>query len=78
MQDYLPDSSSEVDHSENGTNGIANFTNALVDVLFCIGLVVKGSDVLHQVHIAVLLHHGEDGAVEAAPGRLNDAQLKPL
>jgi hypothetical protein len=82
MQDHLPESGNQVNHTENGTARMADFTNALTDilheVLVHIGLVVKGSDVLQQVHIAVLLHHGEYGAVEAAPGRLNDVQLKPL
>ena len=42
------------------------------------GLGVEGPEVLDQPNPAVLLAHGEDRAVELAPGWLDNSHLEPL
>jgi len=51
MQDHLPESCCQVYCAENGADWPANFADAFADVLhdvfIGVGLVVKGSEVLH-------------------------------
>jgi hypothetical protein len=61
---------------------LANFADAFADVLNAlfigVGLVVKGSEVLHEPDGGILLHDGDNGAVVVAVGWLNDPKFAPF
>jgi hypothetical protein len=82
VQDHLREACGEVNGSEDGAAGSADFTNAfahiLHGVLVSVRLLVEGSEVLYQPDIAVFFHDSKDGAVVPAASRLDDTKLDPL